>query len=320
LVVLQSPDEEASSSPRDSTEDETHIEVISTPLKRAHSILYLREKWEEKVDRIRSQSPYGSFPNWKLLSLIVKFGDDCRQERMALQLINQFHRILTAAKLPLYLRPYNILVLSPEACIMETITNSMSIHQLKKEHHGLSIAEYFRLKCGGVDSPEYKLAQSNFIESTAAYSIVTYLLQLKDRHNGNIMIDSEGHIIHIDFGYLLSKTIEFEKAPFKLTTEFVEVMGGYNSPCYKQYCRLCVKAFLAARKHYKKIMLLVEMTMEGKGKKVLSCLQGENVLKELLSRFHLEWTNEECENFIMELIEEARGSWRTIVYMRTNSF
>lgn len=148
----------------------------------------------------------------------------------------------------------------------------------------------------------------------AGYSVVCFLLQIKDRHNGNILLDASGHIIHIDFGYLLGKTINFEQAPFKLTTEFVEVMGGYNSPCYKQYCRLTVKAYLAARKHYKKIMMLVEMTMEGKGKKVLSCLSGDKIYEELLNRFHLEWSDEECENFIMELIEEARGSWRTIVY------
>lgn len=77
-------------------------------------------------------------------------------------------------------------------------------------------------------------------------------------------MDACGHVIHIDFGYLLSKTISFEKAPFKLTSEFVDVMGGYKSPCYKEYCRLCVKAFLAVRKHFKKIMLLVDMMMEGK--------------------------------------------------------
>jgi phosphatidylinositol 4-kinase len=315
-VVLQSPDEEASSSPRDSNEDETPIEVISTPLKRAHSILYLREKWEEKVERIRSQSPYGSLPNWKLLSLIVKFGDDCRQERMALQLINQFNRILTAAKLPLYLRPYNILVLSPEACIMETITNSMSIHQLKKEHHGLSIAEYFRLKCGGVDSPEYKLAQANFIESTAAYSIVTYLLQLKDRHNGNIMIDSEGHIIHIDFGFMLTNSpgsLNFETSPFKLTQEYIDFIGGIDSAKFQYFKVLVFTGFLEVRKYADRIIGLVEMILQTDCK--LPCLVGgPRVVEELKERFVLSYTDRELEDHINSLINQSINNWRTEKY------
>jgi phosphatidylinositol kinase/protein kinase (PI-3 family) len=75
--------------------------------------------------------------------------------------------------------------------------------------------------------------------SLAAYSLVCYILQVKDRHNQNIMIDNEGHIIHIDYGFLLSNApgrgLKFERAPFKLTEEFVNVMRGTKNKKFKLF-------------------------------------------------------------------------------------
>lgn len=63
------------------------------------------------------------------------------------------------------------------------------------------------------------------------------------------MIDIEGHLIHIDFGFLLSnapgKGLKFEKAPFKLTSDFIAILGGVKSKAFKRYRELMISGFMA---------------------------------------------------------------------------
>jgi len=263
--------------------------------------------------RIQKVSPFGSFENWRIQPLIVKYGDEVLQEEFAMQLVVQFQRIFEESQVPVKLCPYRILAVSSKSGLIEPIPNSLSLDNLKKKHENL--LHFFIRSYGEPSEPSFKAAQQNFVKTMAAYSIVSYLLQIKDRHDGNILLDFQGHIIHIDYGFLLSRTVPFEKAPFKLSPELIEVMGGIESPVFKQYSRLCLKAYMAARKHYEKITILIKMTMEGKGKKVLPCIaDGEKVIKDLEDRFHLDWGDQKCKEFIEDLISDARGSWRTIVY------
>lgn len=63
-----------------------------------------------------------------------------------------------------------------------------------------SLRDYYISRFGPPSSAAFQRAQRNFILSCAGYAVTSYLLQVKDRHNGNLMIDQDGHMIHIDFG------------------------------------------------------------------------------------------------------------------------
>lgn len=50
-----------------------------------------------------------------------------------------------------------------------------------------------------------------------------------------------------------------EKAPWKLTKELADVMGGVGSPLYEDYRQRCIQAFGIARKHAKQVSELMEV-------------------------------------------------------------
>eukprot|EP00252_Welwitschia_mirabilis_P027329 TRINITY_DN9356_c0_g2_i1.p1 TRINITY_DN9356_c0_g2~~TRINITY_DN9356_c0_g2_i1.p1 ORF type:complete len:1022 (-),score=253.54 TRINITY_DN9356_c0_g2_i1:426-3416(-) len=276
------------------------------------------ELWEVKKERIRRSSIYGKLPGWDLCSVIVKSGDDCRQEHLAVQLISHLYDIFQEAGLPLWLRPYEVLVTSSYTALIETIPDTASLHAIKSRlPHISSLREFFEEKYEE-HSPAFKLAQRNFVESMAGYSILCYLLQVKDRHNGNLLIDEEGHIIHIDFGFMLSNSpggVNFESAPFKLTRELLEVMDsdaeGSPSEFFDYFKVLCIQGFLTCRKHAERIILLVEMLQDSG----FPCFKGgPRTIHNLRKRFHLGLTEEQCVSLVLSLISSSLDAWRTRQY------
>ncbi|CAH2073437.1 unnamed protein product [Thlaspi arvense] len=277
------------------------------------------ELWEKRRLRIRKDSIYGNIPGWDLRSIIVKSGDDCRQEHLAVQLISHFFDIFQEAGLPLWLRPYEVLVTSSYTALIETIPDTASIHSIKSRYPNItSLRDFFDAKFKE-NSPSFKLAQRNFVESMAGYSLVCYLLQVKDRHNGNLLMDEEGHIIHIDFGFMLSNSpggVNFESAPFKLTRELLEVMDsdaeGVPSEFFDYFKVLCIQGFLTCRKHAERIILLVEMLQDSG----FPCFKGgtTRTIQNLRKRFHLSLTEEQCVSLVLSLISSSLDAWRTRQY------
>lgn len=146
-------------------------------------------------------------------------------------------------------------------------------------------------------------------------SLLLDLLQIKDRHNGNILIDREGHLIHIDYGFMLTSSpgsLNFESAPFKLTIEFVEVMGGKNSSIFNYFKDLLGFGFLKLRENASRILSLVEMMLPAT--KMACFAKGPGTIKELEDRFKLPLTTEGALAYAESLIEQSIGNWRTDSY------
>jgi phosphatidylinositol 4-kinase len=111
-------------------------------------------------------------------------------------------------------------------------------------------------------------------------------------------------------------SFSFETAPFKLTAEMGDVLGGRQSPLFKYYCDLCVQGALAARKHADTIYTLVEvMSLHSK----MPCFAGNAsttavALAGLRERLFLTTPEEKVEPAILHMIERAYDHFGTTKY------
>ena len=275
------------------------------------------EPFLEKEKKLKNKSLFGNLNTYKIFTCIIKTNEDLRQEQFATQLINEFYQIFKLENTGCWLNTYEIISTGKNCGLVEMVNNSLSLDQLKQKTNHISLKDFYinYYGNGNAESPSFKKAMNNFVSSLAGYSLVCYFLQIKDRHNGNILIDNEGHIIHIDFGFLLSnapgKGLKFENAPFKLTNDMVDCLGGIKGKYFMEFRKLLKKGFLALHKHRAKIIILVEMMWCGHGKNLECFEMGQETIDALKKRLN---PKKNIAKLVDSLIGQSVDNWRTKWY------
>ncbi|XP_024959185.1 phosphatidylinositol 4-kinase alpha 1 isoform X3 [Cynara cardunculus var. scolymus] len=259
---------------------------------------------------------YGDPNDIKPQACIFKVGDDCRQDVLALQVISLLKDIFEAVGLDLYLYPYGVLPTDPERGIIEVVPNTRSRSQMGETTDG-GLYEIFQQDFGAVGSPNFEAARHNFIISSAGYAVASLLLQPKDRHNGNLLFDNVGRLVHIDFGFILETSpggnMRFESAHFKLSHEMTQLLdpsGAMKSDTWFLFVSLCVKGYLAARRYMDGIINTVLMMVESG----LPCFSRGDPIGNLRKRFHPEMSEREAANFMIRICVDAYDKWSTAGY------
>lgn len=293
-------------------------------IERADKIVSHGESWAEKSFRMLEEvknKPKGV--QLEVVSLMSKSNDDLRQEVFVMQMIHYYKSVFVDAGLPLWLKTYRILSTSSSTGLIQVLVDATSLDGLKKSEGYPAeggLRKYFENTYGSPSGKSFKAAQQNFMTSLAAYSVVSYLLGLKDRHNGNIMIDTRGHLIFIDFGFAMGMApgheFSMERAPFKLTEEYVALMDGPDGECYKEFERLFVEGMKAARKNSMIALGLVEIMMYQSKYPCFSGFRYGNgiSLQRFERRLLLHVPDDKVEMHARKLIKLARNHWGTRAY------
>jgi phosphatidylinositol 4-kinase B len=102
----------------------------------------------------------------------------------------------------------------------------------------------------------------------------------------------------------------FEAAPFKLTWEYVEVLGGQEGEAYTLFKDLMKDAFQALRQETERIVTLIELM--GKESK-MACYGGglPSITSSLRARFVLDKSKEEARDWVDDLVTKSLGSYYT---------
>ena len=234
---------------------------------------------------------------------MFKYGDDLRQDQLILQMINYMDSLLKNMHLDYEFTTYKTLATSKSDGFVEFVPNSKTIFDIKREYNNQIRAFYEEIskKDGKIDEAELNKKLDSYINSCAGYCVVTYLLGIGDRHLENLMIDHNGRLFHIDFGYILGKDPKPMPPPIKLCKEMVECMGGKGSKRYEEFQQKCVNAYWVLRDNARVIVNMFYLMIDSG----IPELNNIDNLRKLHEKFVPQKNKQEASNYILDNLKES---------------
>ncbi|KAJ1800810.1 Phosphatidylinositol (PI) 3-kinase [Coemansia sp. RSA 2399] len=242
-------------------------------------------------------------PDGELYPVIFKAGDDMRQDQLVIQIITLMDRLLRKENLDLRLTPYHVLATRADQGFSQFIP-SQSLAAILSENNN-SILAYLRKSNPDLEGP-YGVASDvmeTYVKSCAGYCVITYLLGVGDRHLDNLLLTPQGHLFHVDFGYILGRDPKPFPPPMKLCKEMVEAMGGMDSLMYQRFKSHCFVSFSILRKSSNLILNLFSLMAHSNIPDI--AVAPDQVVEMVQDKFRLDLSEEEAMRFFQTLISDS---------------
>jgi phosphatidylinositol 3-kinase len=261
--------------------------------------------------------------------IIFKTGDDLRQDQLVIQIITLMDKLLQKENLDLKLTPYKVLATGPDHGLVQFIP-SKSLAAVLNDHQN-NVLSFFRQyhpdpgpdgiygidslvmetyirSCGKLDCSRgnNELQFMVFLNITtyiAGYCVITYLLGVGDRHLDNLLLSPDGHLFHVDFGFILGRDPKPFPPPMKLCKEMIEAMGGANSPHYAKFRQYCYTAFTTLRRNANLILNLFALMVDANIPDIK--IEPDKAVFKVQEKFRLDLSEEAAISYFQGLIAES---------------
>ena len=244
---------------------------------------------------------------------IYKFEDVLIQDQLILQLILLINNSLKKQGFNIDLTTYKVFSTNKNDGLIELVRNCEVLRKVLINHNN-DISSYFKsLK---LSNPEVDVNShlNNFNLSTAAYSIITYILMIGDRHFDNIMINnSNGHIFHIDFGHILGHEARLRifNQPIRFTKEMKDCIEK-SEDGYKKFIENTANIFYRIRKDLRLLTNILYLMMHSSIKQLNTDIVA--LLDLFYKRFLPDIPDSDLKNVLTNMLENSindRIAWIT---------
>ncbi|CAH0481770.1 unnamed protein product [Peronospora belbahrii] len=184
--------------------------------------------------------------------------DDLRKDSIVQNIINVMYLILKQeTRLDIPLVTYRVLPASSFDGLIEIVENAHTLYSIIRDHG--TIMNFLHHYNGHRTLSDIS---SSFRESLAAYTVITFLLGVGDRHADNVMLTKDGILFHIDYGFILGKDPKPLQPPMRLDHFMIEALGGTQTPQFEQFKQLCIIAFNCLRRHVSLFMIMLTLVVK----------------------------------------------------------
>jgi phosphatidylinositol 3-kinase len=234
-------------------------------------------------------------------AVVVKNGDDMRQDQLVLQMFTLMDSLLKDVNLDFKFTLYKVLACTKKDGIMEFVADADTIQNILND---TSFDVSVHLKKIANEQNKQEDINNTYLLSNAGYAVATYLMAIGDRHLENLMLTNDGHMWHLDFGFILGNNPGLKQyyPPIRMNKAMILGMGGRKSEKYETFKSKTIDAFLYLRNYRQYIVNILVMMIDASIPD-LSRDHHDKILSQMNERFMPDLTNEKAREKFTELLD-----------------